>query len=156
MAETPELGAPGRHPCARLTGARSGSQVARVAPPGFWPAIGAKRRSEVRVPDRPRTPAAPWFALAAALLAGCVGADGNPPPAAGEELTLGESLVARGQQHELETIRVPPPGDFIEHEGAGFAKVLCSAVFLTGLDFEGAQTWIGGFTSRHQYATLRP
>ena len=103
-----------------------------------------------------RARATRWIALAATLLAGCVDAGGNPPPTAGEELTLGESLVARGQEFELDTVGVRPPGDFIEHEAAGFAKVLCSAVFLTGLDFEGAQTWIGGFTSRHQYRDRLP
>ena len=88
-------------------------------------------------------PATRWIVLAA-LFAGCADNGGNPPPAAGQEPTLGESLVARGQEHELDTVRVPPPGDFIEHEAAGFAKVLCSAVFLTGLDFEDAWTQIGG------------
>jgi len=96
------------------------------------------------------------IALLAALLAGCADNSGIPPPAAGQELTLGESLVARGQEHELDTVRVPPPGDFIEHEAAGFAKVLCSAVFLTGLDFEDAWTQIGGFTSRHRYRDRLP
>ena len=96
------------------------------------------------------------IALAAALVAGCADAGGNESASASEELTLGESLVARGQEFELDTVRVPPPGDFIEHEAAGFAKVLCSAVFLTGLDFEDAQSQIGGFTSRHQYRDRLP
>ena len=109
MAETPKLGAPA---------------VARAFWPAF-PASGAERRSGVLA------------VLLIALLAGCADAGGNLPPAAGQEPTLTESLIARGQEHELDTVRVPPPGDFIEHEAAGFAKVLCSAVFLTGLDFEG-------------------
>ena len=96
------------------------------------------------------------IALAAALLAGCADAGVNRSASASEEPTLNESLVARGQEFELDTVRVPPPGDFIEHEAAGFAKVLCSAVFLTGLDFEDAQTQIGGFTSRHQYRDRLP
>ena len=105
---------------------------------------------------RSRNRAIRWVVLGTALIAGCADAGVNQSASASEELTLNESLVARGQEHELDTVRVPPPGDFIEHEAAGFAKVLCSAVFLTGLDFEDAQTWIGGFTSRHQYRGRLP
>ena len=104
------------------------ASVPELGARAFWPASGAKRRSAGR--------AGPAF-LAAALLAGCVDNGGSPAPAAGQEPTLGESLVARGEEHELDTVREPTPGDFIEHEAAGFAKVLCSAVFLTGLDFRG-------------------
>ena len=102
--------------------------------------------------------------LTAALLAGCGGAAEAPmeeEEAASPAETLNDSLVARGKQYELDTVRVPPPGGmdpdgFIEHEAAGFAKVLCSAVFLTGLDFERAQHQIGGFTARYQYRDRLP
>ncbi|MGQ0539081.1 MAG: serine hydrolase domain-containing protein, partial [Gemmatimonadaceae bacterium] len=36
--------------------------------------------------------------------------------------------------NELRTAWVAPPGDALEHALAGFAKVLCSAVFITGRD----------------------
>ena len=116
-----------------------------------------KRRSDCDLPSM-RLPkrAAHRIVLAAALLAGCVDAGVNQSASASEELTLSESLVARGKELEVDTVRVPPSGDFIEHEAAGFAKVLCSAVFLTGLDFEEAQTQIGGFTSRHEYRDRLP
>ena len=42
----PSLGAPACHPMRPLTGARTGSRVARDAPPGFWPASGAGGPSE--------------------------------------------------------------------------------------------------------------
>ncbi len=96
-----------------------------------------------------------WFVVAGAVLVGCADVGGTSGSGT-QELTFEESLVARGEAHELDTVRVPPPGDFIEHEAAGFAKVLCSAVFLTGLDFEDAQTWIGGFTSRRRYRDRLP
>jgi hypothetical protein len=42
---------------------------------------------------------------------------------------------------------VPPPGDPLEHHTAGFAKIMCSAVFITGLDPEFAAENVGYFTS---------
>ena len=109
---------------------------------------------------RRRQPLAAALVLGfAAALAGCGGGGEMEAPA--EEMTLNESLVARGMEFELDTERIPPPGGmdpngFIEHEAAGFAKVLCSAVFLTGLDFEAAQEQIGGFTARYEYRPRLP
>ena len=37
---------------------------------------------------------------------------------------------------ELPTSWEAPPGDPLEHETAGFAKILCSAIFITGRDLE--------------------
>jgi CubicO group peptidase (beta-lactamase class C family) len=56
-------------------------------------------------------------------------------------------LLARAASLELPTEYVPPPGDPLEHSTAGFAKTLCSAVFLTGLDPEDAAANVGWFTS---------
>ncbi len=57
------------------------------------------------------------------------------------------TLIARGLSLELPTEYVAPPGDALEHHTSGFAKVLCSAVFLTGLDpADGAEN-VGYFTS---------
>ena len=44
------------------------------------------------------------------------------------------ALYTRAAALELDTEYVPPPGDPLHHHTAGFAKVLCSAVFITGLD----------------------
>jgi CubicO group peptidase (beta-lactamase class C family) len=57
-----------------------------------------------------------------------------------------EALIARAKSFELNTPYVPPPGDPLEHEASGFAKVMCSAVFITGLDADFAAKNIGGFT----------
>ena len=48
---TPPLGAPACHPMRPLTGARTGSRVARDAPPGFWPASGGPTE-EAELADR--------------------------------------------------------------------------------------------------------
>jgi CubicO group peptidase (beta-lactamase class C family) len=50
-------------------------------------------------------------------------------------------------QDELGTPWNAPPGDRLEHETAGFAKVLCSALFITGRDLETAADEDGFFVS---------
>lgn len=57
-----------------------------------------------------------------------------------------EALIARAKSFELNTPYVPPPGDPAEHEASGYAKVMCSAVFVTQLDPDFAVKYIGGFT----------
>jgi CubicO group peptidase (beta-lactamase class C family) len=64
----------------------------------------------------------------------------DPPPSP-------EALIARAKPLELDTPYVPPPGDQLVHHAAGFAKVMCSAVFITGLDPEFAAEHVGYFTA---------
>ncbi len=64
-----------------------------------------------------------------------------------EPLPTKEALIARAKSFELETSYVPPPGDVLEHHTSGFAKIMCSAVFITGLDPEFAAENVGYFTS---------
>ncbi len=61
-----------------------------------------------------------------------------------------DTLLARAESLELETEYVPPPGDALEHHTAGFAKILCSAVFITGLDADFAAENIGYFSSPYE------
>jgi CubicO group peptidase (beta-lactamase class C family) len=42
---------------------------------------------------------------------------------------------------------MPPPGDALEHHTSGYAKIMCSAVFITGLDPDFAAENVGYFTS---------
>src|SRR5690349_7974502 len=58
-----------------------------------------------------------------------------------------EAMIARARSLELDTPYVPPPGDPLELHTAGFAKIMCSAVFITGLDPEFAAENVGYFTS---------
>ena len=91
------------------------------------------------------------FLFVAALLAltGCGGPESEAPVAAGEPDTQDaqSALIARAAELELDTEYTPPPGEALHHHTAGFARTLCSAVFLTGLDPEDAAANIGGFTS---------
>src|SRR5262245_30997733 len=58
-----------------------------------------------------------------------------------------DALITRAKSFELNTPYVPPPGDPLEHDAAGFAKTMCSAVFITGLDLDFASQNVGGFTA---------
>ena len=44
------------------------------------------------------------------------------------------SINARADYFRLDNAYIPPPGEALHHYTAGFAKILCSAVFVTGLD----------------------
>src|SRR6185436_6762145 len=60
----------------------------------------------------------------------------NVAAAAAEQAPVSaeQTLIARAKSLELATPYVPPPGDPLAHHTAGFAKIMCSAVFITGLD----------------------
>ena len=74
----------------------------------------------------------------------------QPPGGGGQDSSSPDSterILARAKALELDTEYVPPPGDTLEHHTSGFAKILCSAVFITGLDPEFAVKNVGYFTS---------
>jgi CubicO group peptidase (beta-lactamase class C family) len=71
-----------------------------------------------------------------------------PPTATAQDAAARrEALIARARALELPTPSVPPPGEALIHHTSGFAKILCSAVFITGLDADFAAENIGFFTS---------
>jgi len=72
------------------------------------------------------------------------------PAAAQGPLAQLDPLNARAKSFELDTPYVPPPGDPLEHHTAGYAKVICSAVFMTGLSPEFAVENVGYFTSPYR------
>jgi CubicO group peptidase (beta-lactamase class C family) len=67
-----------------------------------------------------------------------------------EPLSPRDALIARAKSFELDTPYVPPPGDPLEHHTAGFAKIMCSAVYMTGLSPEFAGENVGYFTSPYR------
>ncbi|MBI4519412.1 MAG: serine hydrolase [Gemmatimonadetes bacterium] len=75
---------------------------------------------------------------------GC--ASDEAAPAADGNAALAR-LLARADSFELPGEWTPPPGAALEHSTAGFAKTLCSAVFITGLDPADAAANVGYFTS---------
>ena len=58
-----------------------------------------------------------------------------------------KAMLARAKALELNTPYVPPPGDPLEHHAAGYAKIMCSAVFVTGLAPAFAAENVGYFTA---------
>src|SRR5215510_15144583 len=73
--------------------------------------------------------------------------ENSVPPAAASVV---EALIARAKSLELDTPYVPPPGDPLEHHASGFAKIMCSAVFITGLEPEFAAENVGYFTCPYE------
>ena len=94
-----------------------------------------------------RSPTQALGALAVVLLVACGGGEDAEIPAAPESDGSTEDLIARGDYYRLDTEYVPPPGEELHHQTAGFAKILCSGVFITGLDPADAAANVGGFIS---------
>src|SRR5262245_29925756 len=65
-------------------------------------------------------------------------------PAVAQSPVSPDDLLARAKALELNTPYVPPPGDALEHHASGFAKTVCSAVFISGLDpdFAAENVWV--------------
>lgn len=61
--------------------------------------------------------------------------------------TLRDKLIARGKELALNTPYKAPPGDALSHHTSGYAKIMCSAVFITGLKPDFAAENVGYFTS---------
>ncbi len=86
------------------------------------------------------------------VLATAADADAEPPFSDGST----EALNARADYFRLDNDYTPPPGEARHHYTAGFAKILCSAVFITGLDPDDAAANVGGFISpfeQREYVT---
>src|SRR5947207_2659361 len=60
------------------------------------------------------------------------------------------AVIARGKSLELPTKYLPPPGERIEHYASGYAKIMCTAVFVTGLDPVFAAENVGYFTAPYE------
>ncbi|MXW17027.1 MAG: serine hydrolase [Gemmatimonadetes bacterium] len=90
----------------------------------------------------------PFLAVSPAvfLLFACGQTDDSTPAAdTPEDATA--ALIARGDSLEIPGEWAIPPGDPLVHATAGFAKILCSNVFLSGLDPQFAAANTGFFSS---------
>src|SRR3981189_2527504 len=58
-----------------------------------------------------------------------------------------QTLIERAKSLELNTPYVPPPGDPLEHYASGYAKIMCSSIFVTRLDPAFAIENVGYFTA---------
>ncbi|MVM37320.1 serine hydrolase [Spirosoma sp. HMF3257] len=66
---------------------------------------------------------------------------------AGNAQDARSKLIARAAQFDLKTPYKAPPGDALSHHTSGYAKIMCSAVFITGLKPDFAAENVGYFTS---------
>ena len=74
-----------------------------------------------------------------------------PAQAGGEQEDQRTAMLARAAEAELDTEYVAPPGDPLSHHISGFAKTLCSAVFVTGLDADFAAESVGFFSGPYEH-----
>ena len=84
-----------------------------------------------------------WLVLLLALTALVSGAE----RAHAAQDTGPTDLLARADSLELDTEYEAPPGNPLHHHTAGFAKILCSNVFIGGLDPEFAAENVGFFSA---------
>src|ERR1700682_945069 len=84
-------------------------------------------------------------AVVAAVLYGLLASTGVLAAAA--EKPAKPAFLVRDRSLELPTPYVAPPGNPLEHHAAGFAQIMCSAVFITGLDAGFAAENVGYFTA---------
>src|SRR5262249_33743279 len=93
-----------------------------------------------------RLPLFPLLALLSAVAQNSSPKDATPKtqPA---PIASREALIARAKSFELNTPYVPPPGDPLVHHTSGYAKIMCSAVFITALNPDFAAENVGYFTS---------
>jgi len=75
----------------------------------------------------------------AVALAGSVGA--------AQDRSARDAMLARAKALEIDTPYVPPPGDPLDHHAAGLAKIVCSAVFVSGFDAAFAVESLGYFVA---------
>ena len=59
-------------------------------------------------------------------------------------------MLARAVDADLKNEYTGPPGDALTHHTAGFAKIMCSAVFITGLKPEFAAENLGYFVAPYE------
>src|SRR2546428_2496166 len=110
-----------------------------------------ERSSEVfRRSGRSRVSLAVRRLIAALLIVLPVHASAVSAFAASQREAALRAVIARGKSLELPTKYLPPPGEKIEHYASGYAKIMCTAVFVTGLDPAFAAENVGYFTAPYE------
>src|SRR5688572_29315720 len=85
------------------------------------------------------------FALVSLLSTLGIAAENSRPSSTPPPPPARQAMIERAKALELPTPHVPPPGDPLEHHAAGYAKILCSAVFISGFEPEFAAENLGYF-----------
>ena len=109
--------------------------------------MDAKDRASVRIEAQPLRVAA----VLVGLLIAWNMPSAAPVAASGAQEDSRAAMLARAAEAELDTEYVAPPGDPLSHHISGFAKTLCSAVFVTGLDPDFAAESVGFFSGPYEH-----
>ena len=64
--------------------------------------------------------------------------------------TIRDKMLTRAAGLDLGTNYIAPPGDALSHSTAGYAKIMCSAIFITGLAPEFAAENVGYFSAPYE------
>jgi len=92
------------------------------------------------------------YAVFSVLASGCTKPTGETAAAEPKvAVEPAETLIERADRLELNTEYIAPPGDPMAHYTMGFARTLCSGVFVTGLDADFAAENIGYFTGPYEH-----
>src|SRR4051812_3823625 len=133
-----------------------GCAATSTGPANFWTETGGKRLACLTTENQGGARSAHSFMRRSlfisklALLALPAVLIGQPVKPAAPVTPATAALLARAKSLELPTPYVPPPGDPLEHDAAGFAKIMCSAVFITGLDPDFAAENVGYFIAPYE------
>jgi len=65
--------------------------------------------------------------------------------------TAEEFMLERAKKLDLGTPYTPPPGNALSHHTSGFAKILCSGIFITGLEADFVAENIGYFSAPYEH-----
>ncbi|MDP9414257.1 MAG: beta-lactamase family protein [Pseudomonadota bacterium] len=68
---------------------------------------------------------------------------GAAQPSASDAAAKREKMLARARAAELPGVWTPPPGDPVSHHTAAYAKLLCTAVFVSGMEPSFARQTLG-------------
>src|SRR5688572_7865829 len=98
-----------------------------------------------------RTIAAAAALLALSLASQPAAAQVTLPPGAARD-----AVVARAKTLELNTPYEPVPGTAVEYQAVGYATVLCTAMFISGLDWAFARENTGYFTAPYEARSTYP
>ena len=94
-----------------------------------------------------------FYSVSIILIIGCSkpAQDATTPELQVAAATPAETIIERAARLELNTEYTPPPGDPMAHHTMGFARTLCSAVFVTGLEPDFAAEHVGYFTAPYEH-----
>ena len=91
------------------------------------------------------------YVLLIVLFTNCQSQTKESTPTPQKKQTAKEFMLERAKSLDLGTPYSPPPGDALSHHISGFAKIMCSGLFITGLEADFVAENIGYFSAPYKY-----